>query len=202
MGIYGIKPAFQRRLAGVRDILVGRGVGADAVTWGAFVVSLLGGGVLLLSRRHAILLLAIPVLAVLRLAMNALDGMVASATKSARPVGELLNEVLDRLSDSAWYLGLVAYAGWTRVLAAIALMMLSSYIGVVSKAAGGKRIYTGIFGKADRMIYLSLAAVICYFTKPVAMLRFVEITAAGVAITSIQRLVAARRALTPSGDAA
>jgi archaetidylinositol phosphate synthase len=42
----------------------------------------------------------------------------------------------------------------------IVVMLLCSYLSIVSKAAGGKRQYGGIMGKADRMIYLSIASVI------------------------------------------
>jgi hypothetical protein len=42
------------------------------------------------------------------------------------------------------------------------VMLLCSYLSIVSKAAGGKRQYGGIMGKADRMIYLSIASVIAF----------------------------------------
>jgi archaetidylinositol phosphate synthase len=44
----------------------------------------------------------------------------------------------------------------------IVVMLLCSYLSIVSKAAGGKRQYGGIMGKADRMIYLSIASVIAF----------------------------------------
>jgi archaetidylinositol phosphate synthase len=68
-------------------------------------------------------------------------------------------------------------------------MLLSSYIGTAAKAAGGRRQYGGIMGKADRMIYLSIAAVLAYLLPGVPVMRyFLIIVAAGLCVTIVQRL--------------
>ena len=38
------------------------------------------------------------------------------------------------------------------------MMLLSSYLAILSKAAGGRRQYMGPMGKADRMVLLAIGA--------------------------------------------
>ena len=192
MGIYAIKPRFQQALRVVERPLVRWRVHPDVLTISAVVLSLLGGFALFATRWTPWVLLAIPFVALLRLALNALDGMVAKDLGVARPWGEVLNELCDRLSDVALFGGLLLAPG-THVglgIAVIILMLLSSYLGVVAKAAGGQRQYIGVMAKADRMIGLAVASVVALVWWPV-LNYFLMITLAGVAITIVQRWRAA-----------
>src|SRR5207248_2506369 len=119
-------------------------------------VSVLGGVALAISPAVPWLLVLAGPVVLARTALNALDGLVARGTGLARPWGEVLNELCDRLSDVTLFAGASLAAGSNALLGACAIvaMLLSSYVGVLSKAAGGKRQYAGIMGKADRMIYL------------------------------------------------
>lgn len=195
MGIYAIKPAFQRRLAFVRDACIRAGIGADALTGAAVIASIGGAAAIAFSRRHPWLLLLVPPLAIGRISLNALDGMVATATGTARPFGEVLNESADRLSDMAWFAGLAFVVDPRLALGALVIVLLSSYVGTVTKAAGGPRVYAGIMGKADRMIALSAAAVIAFFVGPGVLVIFAWAVAVGAAITILQRIAAARQVL-------
>jgi CDP-diacylglycerol--glycerol-3-phosphate 3-phosphatidyltransferase len=159
-GIYAIKPAFQRSLRGAEDWLVARRVHPDVLTVGALLLSVAGGGLLYAAAWAPLLLLALPLVTIGRTALNALDGLVAKRTGLARPWGEVLNEFCDRLADVA-LLGGLALAPTTNGLlgaATLVVVLLGSYLGILSKAAGGPRQYGGIMGKADRMIYLAVAA--------------------------------------------
>lgn len=190
MGIYAIKPRFQRALGGVERLLVQRGVHPDHLTLCALLVSLIGGAALAASGAHPWLLLLVPPVAMGRTALNALDGLVARRTGLARPWGEVLNETCDRLSDVALFGG-VAVAGSDARLGAVALvaMLLSSYVGTASKAAGGRRQYGGVMGKADRMLYLSIAAVPAFLLPGVPVFSyFLIVVTAGLCVTIAQRL--------------
>ncbi|HVF12525.1 MAG TPA: CDP-alcohol phosphatidyltransferase family protein [Actinomycetota bacterium] len=197
MGIYAIKPAFQRSLIGTRDRLVNAGVSADALTLLALLLSIAGGVCLAISDRARWTLLIVPLLAMGRITLNALDGMVAVAASTASPFGEVKNEVADRLSDIAWFTGLSFAIEPILGMTALVVVLLNSYIGTVSKAAGGPRLYDGIMGKADRMGLLSIAAPLEF--GRVLGLNHLSIFAASVIgmglVTSVQRLVAARRHL-------
>ena len=157
LGIYGIKPWFQKQLQPLVKALWN--VHPDVLTWGALGVSLTAAAVLYGAADHPLYsLLAIPLL-LGRLALNALDGMVAKQTGKARAAGEVINELSDRLSDVAIFL---SFAFWPDikvhlVLLAITAMLIVSYVGVLGKAVGAERVYDGVLGKADRMILLMVA---------------------------------------------
>jgi phosphatidylglycerophosphate synthase len=152
--------------------------------------------------------LVIPVLLLLRIICNALDGMVAQATGKARAFGEVLNEMTDRLSDVAILLG-IAVASLSSLAwgaAATVGVLLSSYAGILGKAVGAGRQYGGVLGKADRMLYLGLTCIAAYFVgNPVllgsgsATLRLFDALLAAFAVlalvTTAQRVAVIHRAL-------
>jgi phosphatidylglycerophosphate synthase len=153
-GLYAAKPGFQRRLAGVADWLARRGVHPDALTYAAVGCGLVGGLALATER-----LWLVPVCAALRLALNALDGMVATRRGRARPWGKVLNELADRVADLAFLGPLLLVPGSNALVVsgALSVTLLVSYLGVLAEAAGASRQYGGLMGKADRMLWLSLA---------------------------------------------
>ncbi len=154
MGIYSIKPAFQRSLRKIEDWLVATGVHPDMLTYGALALSVSGGLALYSWPDRPWMLLWVPIVAIVRTALNALDGLVATRTGLARPWGEVLNEFCDRCADAAIFGGLALAPTTNHLLGAATLVaiLLNSYLSILSKAAGGPRQYGGVMGKADRMI--------------------------------------------------
>ena len=138
MGVYSIKPAFQRMLGPIEGFLVRNRVHPDWITGSALVLSVGGGLLFYVSDWSRWLLLAIPAVTIGRLALNALDGLVAAKTGVARPWGEVLNEFSDRLSDMALLAGVSLAPGTSFPLgmATVILVLLSSYLGTVARAAG------------------------------------------------------------------
>ncbi len=168
MGIYSIKPRFQAFLKPIARELIKEKVHPTQINIAAVIVSALGGLALYFSAWYAWLLLYIPVMAFARTAMNALDGMVARGLKiKNQAYGEVLNEFLDRVSDAAIFFGLALNPRVSFVLGSFTLLiiLLNSYLSIVSKVAGGKRQYGGFMGKADRMIYLGIAAVLVFIIR-------------------------------------
>jgi hypothetical protein len=67
-------------------------------------------------------------------------------------------------------------------------VLLSSYLGVVSKAAGGPRQYGGVMGKADRMLYLALAALVAGLAgRPEWLNVYLAVVLVGALVTLVQR---------------
>jgi phosphatidylglycerophosphate synthase len=89
----------------------------------------------------------------LRLLANMFDGMVAVATGTASPVGELYNEVPDRISDTATLVGIGYALGGSPVLgwAAATAAMLTAYVRAVGKGAGAPSDFRGPMAKQHRM---------------------------------------------------
>ncbi|HEX2170884.1 MAG TPA: CDP-alcohol phosphatidyltransferase family protein [Dehalococcoidia bacterium] len=191
MGIYAAKPRFQRALEGPAAALARSRVHPDQITGSALLLSFLGGLALAGSAAEPRLLLLVPLVTVGRTVLNALDGLVARRTGQSRPWGEVLNEVGDRAADLAFFGGVALAPGSDARLAGlvVAVMLLTSYLGTAAKAAGGRRQYGGIMGKADRMIWLGLAAVIAFLcpTWPVWPAFLVGVMS-GLVVTFAQRL--------------
>jgi CDP-diacylglycerol--glycerol-3-phosphate 3-phosphatidyltransferase len=198
VGIYAVKPAFRAVLRPVVGVLVRAGVPADAVTLSGVAFAGVAGLGVWLGRHGSLWLLLVPAGAFLRTAANALDGMVAQATGTSRPLGEVLNETADRLADVAVFLPVGLVPGVPPLLmgATLAAMLTVSFLGVVIKAAGGPRVTAGVMGKPDRMFVAGATALIALWADPGGVFTWaLWIVMAGCAITLVQRGRAALREL-------
>ena len=99
----------------------------------------------------------------LRLIANLLDGMVAIESGKASPVGELFNEVPDRISDVCIFVGAGYAAGGHPVLGFLAAIVavLVAYVRAAAKVAGAAQDYCGPQAKAHRMALLTAVAAYC-----------------------------------------
>ena len=150
--IYDLKPAFQNLLRPICRGLVRVGLTANQVTVAAMLLSFVAGGCLALwpDRRWPLLLL--PATLFLRMALNAIDGMMAREHDMKSSLGAILNEVGDVVSDAALYLPLALVPGvrGSLVVAAVLLAVVSEMTGVVAVQIGASRRYDGPMGKSDR----------------------------------------------------
>jgi CDP-diacylglycerol--glycerol-3-phosphate 3-phosphatidyltransferase len=151
--IYQLKPAFQGLLRPLVTRLAGAGVTANAVTMIAMMLSLALGALLcLLGPGQPALFLLLPLWMFLRMALNAVDGMLAREFGQKTPLGAYLNELSDVVSDAALYLpfAFVAPFGWTSVGLLIFLSAVSEMAGALGPMVGAPRQYDGPVGKSDR----------------------------------------------------
>lgn len=195
---YRFKPAFRRALAPIGAALVRAGVSADAVTITGLAFACLAGLGVWLGRNGSLWLLLVPTSALFRTAANALDGLIAATTNTSRPLGEVLNETADRAGDVAAFLpiALVPEVNDLLVAGTLAAMLISSFLGVVVKAAGGPRLYSGIMGKPDRMLLLGVSALFAIVLDPGRVfIVTLWIVLVGSMVTMVQRGVIARREL-------
>jgi len=199
MGIYAVKPAFQRLLRPTANRLAAAGMSADALTWAGLVFCGIGGVAFWLGRDGTVWLLGVAVAALLRTIANALDGMVAVATGSSHPLGEWFNEVADRVGDAVFFLPIMTVTGVPDPLVAgtLAVVLTVSFAGNAVKAAGGERIYGGVMGKPDRMFLLGSAALIGFGVEDhsVAIEVVLWIILAGAVATFVARMRMARKLL-------
>jgi phosphatidylglycerophosphate synthase len=96
----------------------------------------------------------------LRLLANLLDGMAAVESGRASPVGELYNEVPDRVSDTATLVGAGYAAGGDATLGYLAACsaLFAAYVRSAGKAAGAPQEYCGPMAKQHRMAVLTAIA--------------------------------------------
>jgi phosphatidylglycerophosphate synthase len=99
----------------------------------------------------------------LRLLANLFDGMVAVLRQIPSPVGELFNEVPDRVSDAATLIGFGYAAGSNSLLGFVATIfaIFLAYLRAQGKVAGGHQEFCGPMAKQQRMATVTITAVIC-----------------------------------------
>jgi CDP-diacylglycerol--glycerol-3-phosphate 3-phosphatidyltransferase len=160
--IYDLKPQFQALLRPVADALVRAGLSANDVTLGALVLSAAQGAWLALRPGSAWPLLVLPVVLFLRMAMNAIDGLMAKEHGQATPAGAVLNEVSDVAADAALYLPFALIPGLNAplVVLTVAAGIIAEMTGALGPMIGARRNYAGPFGKSDRAFAFGLLAVL------------------------------------------
>lgn len=161
--LYALKPAFQGRLRPLVNQLAAMGVTANSITILAALLSIAAGTAIAALPGWRLLLLLIPVVLFARMALNAMDGMLAREHGQASTLGMYLNEVCDVVADLALILPFAAFAHfrpWGVVAFAMAAMV-TEFAGVLGIAAGIGRNYAGPLGKSDRALALGIVAVLC-----------------------------------------
>lgn len=150
--VYDLKPAFQKMLRPICRGLASAGVTANQVTVAALVISFAAGALLYWRPGERLPLLLVPVVLFVRMALNAIDGMLAREHDMKSSLGALLNELGDVLSDAAIYLPLAAHPAVTASLLVpiVVLTVVSEMTGVVAVQIGAGRRYDGPMGKSDR----------------------------------------------------
>ena len=110
----------------------------------------------------------------IRLLANMLDGIVAMQTAQASPVGELFNEVPDRVSDSAIFIGAGYAAGGIPALGYLAALtaVFTAYVRAAGKVAGAHQEFCGPMAKPQRMALMSVAALYVGFAPATWQPRF------------------------------
>lgn len=169
MSIYKLKSAFQSLLRPMVGTLAQAGVTANQVTLTACIASIVTGVVLVLYPERAVLFGLVPAWMLLRMAMNAIDGMLAREFGQKTALGAYLNEICDVVSDAALYLpfGLVAGSSMTAVAVVIALAASSELAGTVAVMTGASRRYDGPMGKSDRAFVFGVVGLLMALGIPV-----------------------------------
>lgn len=156
--LYALKPAFQARLRPLADRLAGAGVTANQITLLAAALSVATGVVVAALAGHRAIFLLMPVVLFARMALNAIDGMLAREHGQASKLGVYLNELCDAVSDLALILAFAALFPVWGVVAFAVTAVLVEFAGVLGIAAGTGRNYAGPFGKSDRALALGIVA--------------------------------------------
>ena len=162
MSIYGLKPKFQNLLRPLVKRLYNVGITANQVTLTACNISILLGALLTKFADISALFFLLPIWMFLRMALNAIDGMLAREFNQKTPLGGYLNEATDVISDAALYIPLafVAPFGWGVISLVIFLAFMSEFLGVLGQVHGSGRRYDGPMGKSDRAFVFGLIGTI------------------------------------------
>lgn len=154
MSIYDLKPKFQNLLRPTVVKLERKGVTANQVTLAACGISvILGLFLTALSAVHWLFIL-IPIWLFVRMALNAIDGMLAREFQQKSRLGGYLNEITDVVSDAALYLPFAFIAPFDPLVIGLIIWLaaLTEFCGVLGQVQGQTRRYDGPFGKSDRAL--------------------------------------------------
>ena len=157
------RPIAARRLRPVGQMagwLIRRGASPNAISSAGMIAALGAGLAFAYAGLHPWLWLAGALLVQVRLMANLLDGMVALGRGIASPLGELFNEVPDRVSDTAVFAGLGVVAGRPALGLGVALAaMATAYVRAIGKATGQPSDFCGPGAKQHRMAIVTVFAV-------------------------------------------
>jgi len=180
--------------------LIARRASPNGISVGGMVAALLAGLVFTQAPAHPLLWLLGALLVQTRLMANLLDGMVAIGRNVASPLGEVFNEVPDRVSDTAVLLGIgIGCEHIALGLAASLAAMATAYIRVTGKSCGQRSDFCGPMAKQHRMAVVTAIAIWCAFApewlaRPVPELALWFILALA-SLTAARRLHRLARAL-------
>jgi CDP-diacylglycerol--glycerol-3-phosphate 3-phosphatidyltransferase len=163
--IYDLKPKFQQLLRPIATWLADEGVTANQVTYFAMFISMLTGILIYITHAAVWSLLLLPLILFIRMALNAIDGMLAREHNMQTMKGAMLNEMTDVISDIALYLPLTIAASISPslLIAFVIVGLLTEMAGVVAQAINNDRRYDGPMGKSDRAFTMGLLAIIVAF---------------------------------------
>ena len=165
MSIYDLKPKFQNLLRPLVIKLEQRGVTANQVTLTACAISVILGLILTALSGHHWLFILIPIWLFVRMALNAIDGMLAREFNQKSRLGGYLNEITDVVSDAALYLpfAFVHPFDTLQIGLIIWLSALTEFCGVLGQVQGKTRRYDGPLGKSDRAFLFGLLGLVYVF---------------------------------------
>jgi CDP-diacylglycerol---glycerol-3-phosphate 3-phosphatidyltransferase len=168
ISLYSIKPKFQQLLKPLLGFLYKKGVTANMITWCAILLSA-ATGALMWIHPYGKMFLLLPLSLLLRMALNALDGMMARTYDMQSKKGEILNELGDVVSDFLMFFPLFKlFSLRMEILIAFLFMSLvNEYAGILGKAIVGIRQYDGPMGKSDRAFVIGFLSLVFYFTTKI-----------------------------------
>lgn len=165
MSIYELKPKFQNLLRPFAIKLEARGVTANQVTLAACAISVILGLILTALSDYEWLFILIPIWLFVRMALNAIDGMLAREFNQKSRLGGYLNEITDVVSDAALYLpfAFVYPFDGLQIGLIIWLSALTEFCGVLGQVQGKTRRYDGPLGKSDRAFLFGVLGLVYVF---------------------------------------
>ncbi len=165
ISVYQVKPGFQKLLQPLLKGLYKIGITANQITITAIILSITLGSSFVIYQDFKIVFLLLPLGLLIRMALNALDGMMAKQYKMQSKLGEILNELGDVISDLAIALPfmILPYTNPFIIILFAILSSLNEFSGVLGKAMGGERRYDGPMGKSDRALLISVFCIVHFF---------------------------------------
>jgi CDP-diacylglycerol---glycerol-3-phosphate 3-phosphatidyltransferase len=197
ISIYQAKSAFQNLLRPLVTQLATWQISPNQVTTSAILLSGVTGLALVQSTQLANpwlpttqqVLCSLPIALLVRMALNAIDGMLAREHGQKSALGCILNEMGDVISDVALYLpfALIAGVSGPLIVSIVIFAIASEMVGVLGFEISHKRHYEGPMGKSDRAFVFGAIGLI--LGLGVAPTQWLTIVLSGVIILQIWTII-------------
>jgi len=167
ISIYKIKPKFQQLLMPLLKLLRRLGISPNSITVFSIFFSFVISYFFWNASDNSSYFLIVAFGLLLRMMLNALDGMMARIYNLQSKLGEILNEVGDIISDVAIYFPLILFEFLEIEIAIIFILLsiINEICGLIAKVISGERRYDGPMGKSDRAFLIGVICIVYYFTN-------------------------------------
>jgi len=167
ISIYKIKPKFQQLLMPLLKLLRRLGISPNSITIFSILLSFGIAYFFWNTSDNSSYFLIVAFGLLLRMMLNALDGMMARIYNLQSKLGEVLNEVGDIVSDVAIYFPLIIFESLSIEIAIIFILLsiINEFCGLMAKVISGERRYDGPMGKSDRAFLIGIICIVYYFTN-------------------------------------
>lgn len=184
ISIYELKPKFQQLLKPIVNFLHRMNITPNQVTIFACLLSLLIGVLFYFNYDSTWIYIVIPIFMFVRMALNAVDGVLAKDFNLQSRLGKYLNELTDVISDAALFLPfiLIVDPHPVTVIIFIILSIISEIAGVMGENISGARQYSGPMGKSDRAFLIGAISVLLIFWNPLTQYLWIVFLTASVLI--------------------
>ncbi|MGF6907486.1 CDP-diacylglycerol--glycerol-3-phosphate 3-phosphatidyltransferase [Fusobacterium sp. PH5-44] len=164
MSVYKLKSKFQELLMPICKKVNNMGITPNQITLFTMIFSIVFSLILDYFHNYTWLFLLVPIFFLKRMALNALDGMIATKFDKKTKLGIYFNEVGDIISDTVFFYCFFKVIGIQEImyLLFIFLSIMTEYVGVISVQVDQKRHYDGPMGKSDRAVLVSLISLLYY----------------------------------------
>lgn len=164
ISIYEIKPKFQQLLMPIVDWMRKIGMTPNQVTILALLLSIVTGIIISIFHENKWIYILMPIVMFVRMALNAIDGVMAKKYQMKSHLGLLLNELGDVISDLFLFIPFVFIAEdyGIGILLFISLSIISEMAGVTVQVIGSSRRYDGPMGKSDRAFIIGFISFLIF----------------------------------------
>ena len=162
MTIYDLKPRFQALLRPTVNFLAKKNITPNQVTMFAMLLSILVGLIIAFTQGAKWILLFVPLFMFLRMALNAIDGLLAKEHDMKTKRGAMFNEMSDVIADVALFLPFALIVGINPIYVVLFTVVgvFNEMAGVVAQTLNGERRYDGPMGKSDRVFVLGFISLL------------------------------------------
>lgn len=165
ISVYNLKKRFQNLLMPLCEKMNSLGITPNQITIGTMIGSIIFSLLFYKFSEYRVLFLIVPLFFLKRMALNALDGMIANRFNKKTNLGIFINEIGDIVADTVFFFCFFSVLNINIVLSMLFIFLgiLSEYTGITAMQVDGKRHFEGPMGKSDRAFFISLLSIFIFF---------------------------------------